>query len=144
MIVFLFNLVMIKYFLIYFNILVKIIKYFSKNKLYVLIHNLQYNNYKEYLILDKLFLKNLIFISKIFNFEEILDYILLKFNTFFIDNYKKFLKVILYKLEYIQLCQKYKIHIFNINDITSDNDYSKKEIYNLYKLKYKDQYVLLY
>lgn len=122
----------------------KIIQYFEKNKLYVLIHNLHYNNYKEYIIYDNIFLKNLNYICKLPNFEEILDYILNNNLKFFIKNYKKFIKYIINSFEYIKICQLYNIHIFSIDDITSDKEYNIKEVYNIYKFKYEGQYILLY
>jgi hypothetical protein len=48
------------------------------------------------------------------------------------------------KIEYIQICQKYNIYIFSINEITNYKEFNVKEVIELYKKKYNDKIILWY
>jgi hypothetical protein len=117
---------------------------YKMNNLYLLIHNLQHNFDTKLIIFDKLFLNNINYISKTSHFYDILSFILINHKQFFIENYKNFIPNIINNLEYIQLYQKHNIHIFNIDEITSNGEYNFNDIKQIYELKYKDNIVLFY
>ena len=62
----------------------------------------------------------------------------------FINNYKIFIPYIVDNLEYIQLCQDYNIHIFNIYEVTNNGEYNLKNIKQNYELKYENKIILWY
>ena len=114
-----------------------IINYYKKNKLILLIYNLEHNYNNNLIILDELFLDNINYISKISHFYNILKYILDNYYQNFIDNYIKFIPSIINHLEYVQLCQDFNIHIFNINEATNNGEYDYENVKKEFELKYK-------
>ena len=110
------------------------------NNLYLLIHNLQHNFDTKLIILDELFLNNINYISKTSHFYDILSFILINHKQVL----KKFIPYIVDNLEYIQLCQEHNIHIFNIDEITSNGEYNLDNIKDKLYSKYENKIILFY
>jgi hypothetical protein len=114
------------------------------NNLYTLIHNLQHNYDIKYINLNILFLNNIEYISKTKYFHNILEYILQNEKNIFIQNYDKFLNIIINNEEYLLLCEQYKIKFTSKEEFTSlykDDDidkYDQKEI-NEVIINYEEQ-----
>jgi hypothetical protein len=100
----------------------KLFKYNLNYKLYFLIHNLQYNFNIKLVILNELFLDNINYISKTYQFHNILNFILKNHIEIFKENYKKFINAIINNFDYIKICLKYHIHFVN-KDVDIDNVY---------------------
>lgn len=121
------------------------VKYNLEYKLYFLIHNLQHNFNVELIILNELFLNNINYISKTHQFNNILNFILKNHIKIFLKNYEKFIDVIINNLEYIQLCQKYNIHIFCKKEICNDYEYIFDDVKKRYEKElFKNKTILYY
>jgi hypothetical protein len=121
------------------------VKYNLEYQLYLLIHNLQHNFNIKFIKLNELFLNNINYISKTNQFNNIFNFILKNHIEIFIENYKKFINVIINNLDYIQLCQKYNIHIFSKDEITNYNEYNFDNVKKMYEEElFKNKIILYY
>jgi hypothetical protein len=122
-----------------------LVKNTSEHQLYLLIHNLQHNFNIKFIILNELFLNNINYISKIYQFNNIFNFILKNHIELFKKNYKKFIDVIINDLDYVQLCKNYDIHIFCINEITNDNEFNFDDVKKKYEEElFKNKIILYY
>jgi hypothetical protein len=96
------------------------------------------------LVLNELFFNNINYIFKTKNFKKILKFLLKKEYNNFIINYKKFIFYVINNLKYIQLCQKYNIHIFSKNEITNYGEYNFNNVKEIYNFKFKNKIILYY
>jgi len=119
-------------------------KYNTNKKLIELVKNLQYNFNSIKPIIDNYFFENLKYIYKISNFLQVLEFLLINYKKLVIKNYKYFIDIIDFKLEYIQLFQDYDIYFFNKQETTSFGELDFQEIKTIYENKYKNKIILWY
>jgi hypothetical protein len=120
--------------------------FYNNKYLYIIIYNLQYNYdiFKYNINLNFIF-ENIKYISIITKFKDFLEFILIKYKKYFINNINNnFINILYVNEEYLELLKSFNIIILNLKEITPYDEYNINDIKKEYNLKFNKYHIIYF